>query len=86
MQDLIHGMKRYGRFYIQPCGSQYYVDFQGLSMHTYIPMQDTSFTAVKSEKNIVQIMCPLNMVYTSIYQYIPVHTSMTKYVASQPMF
>ncbi len=31
-----------------PCGSQCDVDFQGLSMHAYTPMKDTSFTAVKN--------------------------------------
>ncbi len=43
-------------------------------MHAYIPMKDASFTAVKSDQNIVQIMCLLNMVYTTIYRYIPVST------------
>ena len=43
-------------------------------MHAYTPMKGTSFTAVKSEKNIVQIMCLSTMVHTSIYQYILVCT------------
>ena len=40
-----------------PCGSQCDANFEGLPMHTYILMKDTSFAAVKSEKNEVQIMC-----------------------------
>ena len=74
-------MEKHRRFYIHLCGSQCDVLFQGLSMHTYIPMKDTSFTAVnlKSEKNIEQIVCLLNtgMIYTSIYQYILVCTITT---------
>ena len=51
-------------------GLQCDVDLQGLSMHAYTPMEDTFFTAVKSEKNIVQFICLLNIVYdTSIYRY-----------------
>jgi hypothetical protein len=73
MQDLIHGMKRYERFYIHPCGSQCDVDFQGLSMHAYIPMKDTSCTADKSEK---KHSVDYGSVKHGIYQYIPLHTSM----------
>jgi len=43
-------------------------------MHAYTPIKGASFTAVKSEKNIVQIMCLSTRVHTSIYQYILVCT------------
>ena len=43
-------------------------------MHAYIPMQDTSFTAVKRIKIILQIMFLLNMLYASIYHYLLVCT------------
>ncbi len=43
-------------------------------MHAYIPMQDTSFTAVKRVQIILQIMFLLNMLYTSIYHDILVCT------------
>ena len=43
-------------------------------MHAYTPMKGTSFTAVKSEKKIVQMMCLSTRVHTSIYQYILVCT------------
>ena len=43
-------------------------------MHAYTPMKGTSFTAVKSEKKIVQMLCLTTSVHTSIYQYILVCT------------
>ena len=43
-------------------------------MHAYTPMKGTSFTAVKSEKKIVQMMCLSTRVHTSIYLYILVCT------------
>ncbi len=41
---------------------------------THTPMKGTSFTAVKSEKKLVQMLCLSTSVHTSIYQYILVCT------------
>ena len=81
-QAFIPGMRKYERFYIQSCGSWCDVDFQWGCMHAYTPMKGTSFTAVKSEKKIVQMMCLSTRVHTSIYQYILVCT-ITSHVVIQ---
>ena len=51
-------------------------------MHAYTPMKGTSFTAVKSEKKIVQMMCLSTRVHTSIFRYILV-CIITSYVFIQ---